>query len=121
MRAAHVVCALSLAAVVGCDGPMLTAGVYLRELDGGEPSDARARDGDAGRPRDPQQADADGHPPWDPEAHPCVSSRQCELNEHNNVCSRRGFCVECVNNGDCFTGRCNEELGECREPDKPHL
>jgi hypothetical protein len=120
MRASCVVYALWLVAAVGCDGPVLRAGVHLLELDSGEPSDARVRDGDAGRTRDAQQTDAEERPPWNPEGHPCVTSRQClDTNEHSFICSRRGFCVECVSGGDCFSGRCNEELGLCKEPDKP--
>jgi len=123
MRARRVVCVLWLAGVVGCDGPVLQAGTYLRELDGSEASDdaeasdARVAPSDAGRPRDAQQSDA--RFPWNPE--PCNSQRDCDNNFRNDLCNPwAGVCVECIDDRDCDNpGRCNEEIGQCREPEKP--
>jgi hypothetical protein len=120
MRALREIYVLCLVAAVGCDGPRLNAGVHLPELDSGEASDARVRDGDAGRPRDAQLSDADGRFPWGPEAHRCNKPQQCFDNEHNQICHPEwGICVECFRDEDCPDRRCNDELGQCREPDKP--
>jgi len=117
MRALRVIYALCLLPAVGCDGPVLMAGVHL---DSGEPSDARVRDGDAGRTRDAQLTDAEGRFPWGPEARRCSKTQQCLDNEHNQVCHPDwGICVECVRDEDCPDRRCNEDVVLCREPDKP--
>jgi hypothetical protein len=119
MRALRVFYALCLVPAVGCDGPVLKAGVHLLELDAGEASDARVRDRDAGRPRDAQLSDADGRFPWGPEPRRCTKPVECYRNGDNQICHPEwGICVECVRNEDCPDRRCND-FGQCWEPDRP--
>jgi hypothetical protein len=116
MRALRVFYALCLVPAVGCDGPVLKAGVHLLELDAGEASDARVRGGDAGRPRDAQLSDAEGRFPWGPEPRRCNKQQKCL---HDQTCHPDWeICVECVRDVDCADGRCND-FGQCWEPDRP--
>lgn len=130
----RAICALSLLALVACDGPTLNAGSYLLEPDASAVSDARVveeddddRDDrseeDAGRGRDAGLSDAgEVRYPWSDERRRCMSFNQCANNRRNVFCSQQlEICVECLVDEHCqpYGLRCNEMLGLCRDPDRP--
>lgn len=109
MRAPPVFFAALVALVSGCEGPILDiAQPRLFELDASELQDGRV--GDAQRPA--RDAERDTRDPV------CREHKDCNDNFPRYRCHPAGVCVECVRDGDCFSGRCNEGAGECR--DKPH-
>jgi hypothetical protein len=111
--------ALCLALTAGCHDPVLDVGAHLLVLDSGE-RDTGVAPTDAGRARDAQPDGPDDRDPWSEEGHACNPRFQCLENEHKQRCHPFYMvCVECLEDRDCQSNRCNEEQGRCKDAEKP--
>jgi hypothetical protein len=72
---------------------------------------------DAARDATRSRSDA-GDDDWDDprEGHTCREQRDCNDNFRRVWCSPfEARCVECFEDRNCFSGRCNEQEGVCRD------